>query len=182
MQFTDAVSPPSISWPSASETITYLIVNLDLDPPFVSFPFLGPALHWIQPGVKASPEKVLTSSDPFVADYAGPGPPPGSGPHRYCFLLYEQPAGFDGNKWAPPNGQSFPISKRIRYDLGAWEKEAGLGNPLAVGWFKSNVSGSFPDVFVCEGDRETFDVFETCISRLILISYLIVSTCLLPAF
>ncbi|KAI0126699.1 phosphatidylethanolamine-binding protein [Xylariales sp. AK1849] len=134
----DAQSPPEISWPGASETSTYLIVALDLDAPFPSFGVLGPILHWIQPGVTAAASKVLTSSGPFVANYIGPAPPPGSSPHRYTFFLYEQPEGFDGSKWAPPKGQTLPNTKRMWYNLDAWEKTAHLGKPLAVGYFKSN--------------------------------------------
>ncbi|BCR88284.1 uncharacterized protein ACHE_40848S [Aspergillus chevalieri] len=42
---------------------------------------------------------------PFVANYIGPASTPGSAPHRYVFLLYEQPEGFVGEKYAPPGGE-----------------------------------------------------------------------------
>ncbi|KAI1382660.1 putative protease inhibitor [Hypoxylon trugodes] len=139
----DAQSAPEITFTSLPSDKTYLVVGLDLDAPFPSFGVLGPILHWIQPGFQATPagegETVsLKSSAPFVANYIGPAPPPGSSPHRYTFFLYEQPEGFDGKKYAPPDGKNLGNAKRIRYDLDAWEKEAKLGPVLAVNYFNSN--------------------------------------------
>ena len=33
----------------------------------------------------------------FFAEYKGPSPPPGSGDHRYQFVLYEQPNNFEND-------------------------------------------------------------------------------------
>ena len=100
---------------------------------------LGPALHWIQPGFKPEAGTTkLSSTTPFVANYAGPGPPPGSGPHRYIFLLYEQPEGFDVSKYAPAGGKPLGLMGRMRYDLTKFEKEAKLGPVIAANYFYSN--------------------------------------------
>lgn len=80
----------------------------------------------------------MTSSEPFVANYIGPAPPPGSAPHRYTFFLFEQPEDFDGTKYAPEGGKPLGNLKRMRYDLDSWQKEAKLGEPLAVNYFLSN--------------------------------------------
>ena len=115
-----------------------MIIAVDIDAPFPSFGVLGPILHWIQPGLKCSQTGELTSSDtPFVANYIGPAPPPGSASHRYVFLLYEQPAEFDATKYAPANGAKLGNWQRMRYDLGAFEKKVGLGPVLAANYFKS---------------------------------------------
>ncbi|KAJ5921252.1 protease inhibitor (Tfs1) [Penicillium verhagenii] len=134
----DAQSPPKISFPGLSTDKTYFVVSLDIDAPFPSFGVLGPILHWIQPGVKASESGELDLSAPFVANYIGPAPPPGSSPHRYTFYLYEEPAGFDTAKYAPANGQKLGNWTRIRYDLDAWAKEINLGPVLAFNYFFSN--------------------------------------------
>lgn len=135
----EAQSPPTIDFDVPSKTATYMVVALDLDAPFPSFTALGPILHWIQPGFKASEStQTLTSTDPFVSNYIGPAPPPFSGPHRYVFYLYEQPEGFDGKKHAPPGGKPVATTSRMRYDLDEWVKKAGLGQPIAVNYFKSN--------------------------------------------
>jgi phosphatidylethanolamine-binding protein (PEBP) family uncharacterized protein len=115
-----------------------MVVGLDLDAPFPSFNVLGPVLHWIQPGFTAGPDNKLTSNEPFLANYLGPGPPPGSAPHRYTFLLFEQPRDFDGQKYAPAGGAPLGVWHRMRYDLDGWQKTAKLGEPLAVNYFLSN--------------------------------------------
>lgn len=142
---TDAQSPPELAFNVPSDK-TYLVISLDLDAPFQSWTVLGPILHWIQPCLK--PESSETAADgvakltwsdtPFIANYIGPAPPPGSGPHRYVFFLYEQPDDFDGAKWAPPGGKKLGNRPRMRYDLDAFEKEAKLGPVIAVNYFVSN--------------------------------------------
>ncbi|KAJ5287221.1 Phosphatidylethanolamine-binding protein PEBP [Penicillium angulare] len=134
----DAQSPPKASFAGLSPDKTYFLVALDIDAPFPSFGVLGPILHWIQPGVKASESGELDFSAPFVANYIGPAPPPGSGPHRYTFYLYEEPAGFDTKKYAPSNGKTLGNFSRIRYDLDSWAKEINLGPLLAYNYFTSN--------------------------------------------
>lgn len=113
-------------------------MSLDIDAPFPSFGALGPILHWIQPGVKVSEASSLDTSHPFVANYIGPAPPPGSSPHRYIFFLYEEPEGFDYKQHAPPNGKSLGNWHRMRYDLDAWADKVGLGPVVAFNYFKSN--------------------------------------------
>jgi len=136
--FSEAQVPPEITFNVTSPTTTYIAIGLDIDAPFPAFGPLGPILHWIQPGLKATGSSALESSDPFVADYIGPAPPPFGGPHRYVFFLYEQPADFDGKKYAPPDGKSLSNWLRMRFDLDDFEKKAKLGPVLAVNYFKSN--------------------------------------------
>ncbi|XXG99467.1 hypothetical protein Hte_005806 [Hypoxylon texense] len=140
----DATAAPELSFASLSPDKTYVILSVDLDAPFPSFSVLGPALHWIQPGLKAVPLGgaaggfgLETGDEPFVANYAPPGAPSISAPHRYVFLLYEQPAGFDGSKLAPPGGKEMGIGPRIRFDVDKWVKESNLGPPVAVNYFNS---------------------------------------------
>jgi phosphatidylethanolamine-binding protein (PEBP) family uncharacterized protein len=71
-------------------------------------------------------------------DYAGPSPPPPSSPHRYVFLLYERPEGFDTAKFAPPGGKKVGVMPRVRYELKKFEKEAKLGPVVASNYFLSN--------------------------------------------
>ncbi|KKK12617.1 hypothetical protein AOCH_002312 [Aspergillus ochraceoroseus] len=141
----DAQSHPDLFSRSLSPSSTYMVVGLDIDAPFPSFGVLGPILHWIQGGLQPTPSEcnpgiyyTLEVTAPFVANYIGPAPPPGSSPHRYIFILYEQPAGFDAKKYAPPNGQNLGNIHRMRYNLDAWEKEIQLGPIVAANYFKSN--------------------------------------------
>jgi len=135
----EAQSAPLLSFPSANPTSTYIVIGLDIDAPFPSFTALGPILHWIQSDLKASPsDSSLTSSTPFVANYIGPAPPPPSFPHRYVFLIYEQPKGFEAGKYAPPGGKNLSNWNRMRFDLGKWEREMGMGSVVAGNYFLSN--------------------------------------------
>ncbi|KAI2602143.1 putative protease inhibitor [Hypoxylon sp. NC1633] len=138
----EAQSEPELSFATLSPEKTYLIVGLDLDGPFPSFSFLSPALHWIQPGLKPEPAGVggfsLKYTDPYIVDWVGPGPPPGSSPHRYTFFLYEEPESFDAKKYTPPVGKKVGLTPRVRYDLDLWAKEIKLGPAVAVNYFNCN--------------------------------------------
>ncbi|KAJ5981188.1 hypothetical protein N7499_001799 [Penicillium canescens] len=134
----EAQAPPKLTFSSASPTRTYLVVSLDMDAPFPSFSVLGPILHWIQSEVKVGDSSVLGSEAPFVANYIGPAPPPGSAPHRYIFFLYEQPEGFDHKDHSPADGKELGLMGRIRYDFDAWAEKINLGPPVAFNWFVSN--------------------------------------------
>ena len=134
----EAKSAPEISFAVPSRSATYMVIALDLDAPLPSWGFLGPILHWIQPGLRVSESSdTLTSTDVFVANYIAPAPPPGSSAHRYVFFLYEQPDGFDSKKYAPADGKPLGNMNRMKYDLDAWVKKIGLGQPIAVNYFKS---------------------------------------------
>jgi phosphatidylethanolamine-binding protein (PEBP) family uncharacterized protein len=115
-----------------------VIVSLDIDAPFPSFGILGPILHWIQSDVKVTGTSSLEFDAPFVANYIGPAPPPGSSPHRYIFFLYEQPEDFNLKDHAPADGQKLANMSRMRYDLDAWAKEIKLGPLVAFNYFVSN--------------------------------------------
>jgi len=100
---------------------------------------MSPILHWLHTGFKVTEgSTTLKSEDPSVAHYAPPGPPPGASPHRYIFFLYEQPEDFDPKKFRAPNGGEMGLKPRIRYSLDDFEKEAGLGEAVAVNYFESN--------------------------------------------
>lgn len=54
------------------------------------------------------------------------------------FLLYDQPEGFDPVKFAPPGGKGMAMRPRMKYDLAAFVKAAGLGPVVACNYFVSN--------------------------------------------
>ena len=120
----------------------YVGICLDLDAPFKSLSFLGPILHWAQPEMTLEGtddiKTLVATSNPPIAEYAGPGPPPGAAPHRYVFFVYEQPSDFDEKKFAPPPGQTYSVGKRMRFDMDSFAKEAKFGPIIAANYFTSN--------------------------------------------
>jgi phosphatidylethanolamine-binding protein (PEBP) family uncharacterized protein len=132
-----ATPEPSISFPSAAQGKKYFVINVDLDAPFISLPFMSPILHWAKHDLTASADGTLTNeSGKSLAFWAPPGPPPGAAPHRYVFCLYEQPEGFDSEGLAP--GGVVTRFGRMRFDFEGFEKKFGLGSVAAGGWFVSN--------------------------------------------
>ncbi|KAJ4385487.1 hypothetical protein N0V93_009915 [Gnomoniopsis smithogilvyi] len=130
---------PQLTHSSTSPTKTYLAISLDPDAPFAVFPVLGPVLHWIQPGLKSSTSGgSLEATEPFIANWVAASPPPGSAPHRYIFILYEQPEGLETKKFAPKEGQEMGMGPRVRTSLDGWVTKLGLGEPVAVNYCTSN--------------------------------------------
>jgi len=138
-----ATPTPKVAYKATSGT--YLLLNVDLDAPFKSLPFLGPILHWLEPSLtlSSSPQEegfaTLTKDEGSKLSsvfWAPPGPPPGAAPHRYVFLLYEQPDGFDPAKLG--FGEGIGRRARMRFDLNGFEEKAGLGKAVAGNWFESN--------------------------------------------
>ncbi|KAF7910641.1 uncharacterized protein EAF01_002151 [Botrytis porri] len=63
--------------------------DLKPSPPHLP-PLTDTILHYIQPNYTLIPRGLLTTSSPFIANYIGPAPPPGSAPHQYTFFLCTQ--------------------------------------------------------------------------------------------
>lgn len=140
----DAASTPTFYHSAPSGR--FIVCCLDLDAPIPSFPFLSPIAHCIQ-------SDLVPSSQPITADdgtkyelkvegdvkpinaYAGPGPPPISAPHRYVFLLYEQPADFEKSNLGYP--EKWGIKDRMKWNQSEFEKKAGLGKVVAGNYFVS---------------------------------------------
>ena len=109
---------------------------IDLDAPFAMAPFLSPICHWLQTDLDRS----LSTDTPPVIPYRGAGPPPiAQKPHRYVFMLFKQPDGFDKQelKCAKPEGEAYPMTWRMRFDVEGLIKEAGLGEIVAANFFNS---------------------------------------------
>jgi len=141
-----AASEPTVAYNSSGNG-KHLLVNIDLDAPFSSFSVLAPVLHWLVTDLTVSASKegangfsTLTAPEGSVpmAHWAGPGPPPGSAPHRYVFLLYEQPEGFSAKEFVPEGGMKLPGRMRFRFE--EFEKKTGLGKPIAGNWFVASRS------------------------------------------
>ncbi|KAJ3501537.1 hypothetical protein NLJ89_g9291 [Agrocybe chaxingu] len=81
------------------DEISYTLVMTDPDAPSRADPKYGQWRHWIVTGVKLPAANAAETDGVYAfkthaatTPYFPPGPPPGSGFHRYVFLLFEEPA------------------------------------------------------------------------------------------
>ncbi|KAL0572054.1 hypothetical protein V5O48_009912 [Marasmius crinis-equi] len=79
---------------------TYTLVMTDPDAPSRAEPKYRQFRHWVITGLKSPAESaretenlVALKAKPSTTPYRPPGPPPGSGFHRYTFLLFQEPRG-----------------------------------------------------------------------------------------
>jgi phosphatidylethanolamine-binding protein (PEBP) family uncharacterized protein len=139
-----ALSAPKLHLQSTDHDKTYLAVSLDPDAPFPSFPLLGPILHECQTGLAGTDGATdggwtrLAAAEGPAASWIAPNPPSISGPHRYVFLVWEQPQGVTLEKirqmmgWGEGN---VGLGKRVRWDLDGFVRKAGLGEVVGGAWF-----------------------------------------------
>lgn len=91
--------------------------------------------HYVESDIKVSEtEGGILENGKVLKSYVGPAPPLGSGPHRYVFLLFKQPAFSDSSKYTP-------IKDRPNWGFGTpatgvekWAIENQL-LPIAVNFF-----------------------------------------------
>jgi hypothetical protein len=92
-------------------------------------------LHWLQPALQRSASNttlvVAANSTVQGAEYRPPTPPGGSGPHRYSFILYDQPSNF-----SIPSEYTSVLSTRVGFNLTAFGAAVGLGQPLAGNYLR----------------------------------------------
>ncbi|GAM91568.1 hypothetical protein ANO11243_096200 [Dothideomycetidae sp. 11243] len=132
--------PPSLSLssysaPTSLSVILKRTICIDIDAPFVSAPLLSPIVHLIQPSLRTSTNNsILESSDKPILSWLPPNPPPFAAPHRYLFMLFRQPEGFDVAAWTEKFSTMSRLG-RMRWDPDGFVKEAGLGEVLAASSF-----------------------------------------------
>ncbi|KAF5353389.1 hypothetical protein D9756_008063 [Leucocoprinus leucothites] len=126
------LSLPSISSHSRPKHSEFVIIAIDPDAPSPQEPIFGPVRHFL--GGDFSPLKLgpfgletplLVNSTPAISEFLQPGPPAGSDPHRYIFLAYNQPKGFDQQKLVTPQ------TNVLNWDLKDFVDGVGLGDPIA---------------------------------------------------
>ena len=126
----------------------YFVLEFDLDAPFPSFSPPSPILHWAQLDLTIQPNPAKSGSGSktndlvsfvssgvtprTVASYVPAAPPPISYPHRYLFLLYEQPDDLSSEAFGAKEGVDMSIRSRMRWDMDDWVKRTGLDGKLVA--------------------------------------------------
>lgn len=108
VRVSDVNSTPAITFSSISSTSgqssTFTLLLIDPDAPTPDDPKFAYWRHWVVTGIPTSISTSGSSSEGDVKDgktvtpYLAPGPKDESGPHRYLFLLFKEPAGFSVDK------------------------------------------------------------------------------------
>ncbi|CAE6526791.1 unnamed protein product [Rhizoctonia solani] len=105
----DTANEPTVTFAPGSDDnadSTYTLAFLDPDAPSRADPKFGPFRHWVITGLRAPSVDAIAqlandaSNAPIAAKstnqattpYRPPGPGPGTGVHRYVFLLFREPS------------------------------------------------------------------------------------------
>lgn len=119
---------PELIWEVVAGRL-YTVLFVDPDAPSRDNPIYRSFLHWLVvnvPGTDIDGGEVLA---PFLKSQ----PPPGSGFHRYVFLIYEQPdcEDFEGL----PDYTSPTTSVRQSFSVEGFTKQFNLGIPIAGNFY-----------------------------------------------
>jgi phosphatidylethanolamine-binding protein (PEBP) family uncharacterized protein len=124
-------NPPHIDWDVGDDGDEYYTLLLvDPDAPNRKDPIYGEWVHWAVSNIPGA------EVEKGVARYAyvGAGPPKGTGPHRYAFLLYKQHYGpfeivdtFDHTAASADKRPKFSAKKHAIHN--------NLGDPVAMSYF-----------------------------------------------
>jgi len=130
------ITPLNITAPAGQTTVdtSYTLVMTDPDAPSRAEPKYRQFRHWVITGLKApastsSETKNIVALKPKASTtpYQPPGPPPGSGFHRYVFFLFEEPS--TGTEFtipsdAPEHGAA--LEQRRNWDAFKFGEKYGL--------------------------------------------------------
>ncbi|CAO3598787.1 unnamed protein product [Absidia cylindrospora] len=114
---------PQVQFIPAEEDAEYSLFLVDPDAPTRSDPKYGPWRHWVAVNIPGSQQDQVTAASSQLTNYIGPAPPPGSGDHRYIFLLYKQT-----NKSHPFQSLSQSVQDRRSFDF----KQYAANNKLEL--------------------------------------------------
>jgi len=156
----DTQKSPTIHCPS-EKGVHYTIILADPDALSRETHEFRNFCHWIVinvPGVGGN-DKIDYSKGNTIVNYMGPAPPPGSGLHRYCILIYRQHSHVDPER-IKPFGQSKDMSDRKSFHIDQWMKANFTGTQptlIAANFFQAGeVKGEGYDKKK-EGDQKDKD-------------------------
>lgn len=122
----EAAHAPHVHWQAAAGA-KHLLMMVDPDAPSRATHTYRNWRHWIVADIPGGD----VSKGHTVSDYVGPGPPQGTGLHRYIFLLFEQP------KEIHEAHMSTKGMDCAKFDVRAFMQKHGLGTPIGADWFVS---------------------------------------------
>ncbi|KAJ1349484.1 hypothetical protein KIN20_005061 [Parelaphostrongylus tenuis] len=132
VQFGNILSPsatssqPRLMWEASSSSL-YTVLMIDPDAPSRADPSFRDFLHWLVVNVPGDE----LSRGFTAAPYRGPGPPKGTGFHRYYFLVFEQPKTLQNIETRESR------DSRKNFNTTEFVMHHGLGNAVAWNFFKA---------------------------------------------
>jgi len=138
--------PNSITWPGMKPDRYYTIIMIDPDMPSRSTPIeqKTQVLHWLMVNIPGALH-VGGVGGRQLAPYIGSGPPPGTGIHRYTFLVFDE--GNCPKNWTRVEPMDlYQIGKRVNWNFvqpgKPWTlKEfmfwANMGEPIAGNFYQA---------------------------------------------
>lgn len=122
---------PTIQFPPNTQNASRLVLMVDLDAPMGSANrSLSPLLHWLQSSISPEMNEIPSNySNNPESFYYPPSPPPGSDPHRYVVLAFNQPSA----TFTMPTGfTQFNATYRFVFDVQGFADAAMLGSPIGA--------------------------------------------------
>ncbi|KAF8644431.1 hypothetical protein AX16_008490 [Volvariella volvacea WC 439] len=120
--------PPTFSVTGAAQTGLgpFVIASVDPDAPTPQNPTNAQIRHFLGGNFFLSSDRggLLSNSTPAISGYRQPTPPAGSDAHRYIFLLYKQPAGFNQQTIVTPS------TSIAGFNISNFALRVGLGDPI----------------------------------------------------
>ncbi|KAF5347002.1 hypothetical protein D9756_011027 [Leucocoprinus leucothites] len=118
--------PPTFSVRGTNRRGPFVVAAVDPDAPTPQNPTSAEIRHFLGGNFFVSGNSgLLRNSTAAVSEFLQPTPPAGSDAHRYVFLLFNQPDGFNDQTLVTPT------TSISNFDIAAFADAVGLGNPIA---------------------------------------------------
>ncbi|ORY62534.1 phosphatidylethanolamine-binding protein [Pseudomassariella vexata] len=134
--------PPKLALEKRTHATNYLSLMVDPDVFYLNVTYTF--LHWLSQDLAIGDHSsfprfpfILTNTSANLAEYISPGPQAGD-THRYVYLLFNQPKGFNITD-APYDTD---VYTRLSFNLPSFIQENGLGDPVAGNYFLATNTSS----------------------------------------
>ncbi|KAF5360966.1 hypothetical protein D9756_004548 [Leucocoprinus leucothites] len=117
--------PPTLNLRGSNSRGPFVVAAVDPDAPTPQEPTSAQIRHFLGGNFTPNGSGLLSNSTPALSEFRQPTPPAGSDAHRYIFLVFEQPDGFNDQTVVTP---ATPVQN---FDISAFADAVGLGNPIA---------------------------------------------------
>jgi phosphatidylethanolamine-binding protein (PEBP) family uncharacterized protein len=124
---TDVKDEPQVSW-EADPAKYYTLLMFDPDAPSRQDPKSADVKHWLVVNILGCDVK----SGEVIAEYAGSGPPQGTGLHRYIFLVFEQK---DRMEFDEPKSEKGSRANRVSWSMRGFMKKNNLRKAFAGNYY-----------------------------------------------